>query len=72
MKRTTVSRQKLRLNAETIRGLQPENLAAVNGGRCMTVNATSTFADGNCTNYCNSDMSCACNTATQCFMTSYC
>jgi len=35
MKRTTVSRQKLRLNAETIRGLQPENLAAVNGGRCM-------------------------------------
>lgn len=51
MKRTKVDRSKLRLNAETIRLLQPENLEQVNGGRC-TKTGTSTWNDGLCTELC--------------------
>jgi len=72
MKRTKLNKSKLRLNAETLAMLQPNNLQRVNGGKCMGTNGTSTFADGNCTNRCNTQFSCDCDTAAQCILTAYC
>jgi hypothetical protein len=74
MKRTKIDKSKLRLNAETLRMLTPENLEQIQGGKC-TAGMTSTFGDGNCTNACHSNPP-YCTADTQilgaCALSAYC
>ena len=74
MKRTKIDKSKLRLNAETLRLLTPENLEQVQGGKC-TSGMTSTFNDGNCTNACDSNPPyCGADTLVRggCVLSAYC
>jgi hypothetical protein len=48
MKRTKLDKNKLRLNAETVRLLQPQNLDRVHGGMCNSVLGTSSGDSGCC------------------------